>query len=82
MFHAIENEVLELKRLKIANLALDENLKSGEYKLLSDKRIKTFTALTKEKVFNMAKTTGLFRIIAGVGAAAVAVVLSRKAEIN
>ena len=29
MFHAIENEVLELKRLKIANLALDENLKSG-----------------------------------------------------
>lgn len=26
----------------------------------------------------MAKTTGLFRIIAGVGAAAVAVVLSRK----
>ena len=30
----------------------------------------------------MAKTTGLFRIIAGVGAAAVAVVLSRKAEIK
>ena len=31
----------------------------------------------------MAKTTGLFRIIAGVGAAAVAVVLSRKeSEIN
>lgn len=40
MFHAIENEVLELKRLKIANLALDENLKSGEYKLLSDKELK------------------------------------------
>ena len=39
MFHAIENEVLELKRLKIANLALDENLKSGEYKLLSDKEL-------------------------------------------
>ena len=77
MFHAIENEVLELKRLKIANLALDENLKSGEYKLLSDKELKLL-ALTKEKVFNMAKTTGLFRIIAGVGAAAVAVVLSRK----
>ena len=31
---------LELKRLKIANLALDENLKSGEYKLLSDKELK------------------------------------------
>lgn len=40
MFHAIENEVLELKRLKIANLALDGNLKSGEYKLLSDKELK------------------------------------------
>lgn len=40
MFHAIENEVLELKRLKIANLTLDENLKSGEYKLLSDKELK------------------------------------------
>ena len=40
MFHAIENEVFELKRLKIANLALDENLKSGEYKLLSDKELK------------------------------------------
>ncbi|MCI2934182.1 rRNA pseudouridine synthase [Staphylococcus haemolyticus] len=40
MFHAIENEVLELKRLKIAKLALDENLKSGEYKLLSDKELK------------------------------------------
>ena len=74
MFHAIENEVLELKRLKIANLALDENLKSGEYKLLSDKELKLLQRLTKEKVFNMAKTTGLFRII-GVG---VAVVLSRK----
>ena len=71
MFHAIENEVLELKRLKIANLALDENLKSGEYKLLSDKELKR---LTKEKVFNMAKTTGLFRIIR----CCVAVVLSRK----
>ena len=42
MFHAIENEVLELKRLKIANLALDENLKSGEYKLLSDKELKLY----------------------------------------
>ena len=76
MFHAIENEVLELKRLKIANLALDENLKSGEYKLLSDKELKLLQRLTKEKVFNMAKTTGLFRIIVGV--CRKAVVLSRK----
>lgn len=40
MFHAIENEVLELKRLKIANLALDENLQPGEYRLLSDEELK------------------------------------------
>lgn len=40
MFHAIENEVLELKRLKIANLALDENLQLGEYRLLTDEELK------------------------------------------
>ncbi|PTE68983.1 16S rRNA pseudouridine(516) synthase [Staphylococcus devriesei] len=40
MFHAIENEVLELKRLKIANLALDEKLQSGEYRLLTDEELK------------------------------------------
>ena len=39
MFHAIENEVLELKRLKIANLAIDGNLQSGEYRLLTDEEI-------------------------------------------
>lgn len=39
MFHAIENEVLELKRLKIANLAIDDNLQSGEYRLLTDEEI-------------------------------------------
>lgn len=40
MFHVIENEVLELKRLKIANLALDENLQLGEYRLLTDEELK------------------------------------------
>ena len=65
MFHAIENEVLELKRLKILLLALDENLKSGS---ISYFQIKLKLLLTlRRKVFNMAKTTGLFRIIAGVG---------------
>ncbi|GGG83103.1 rRNA pseudouridine synthase [Staphylococcus pragensis] len=39
MFHAIENEVLELKRLKIANLAIDGNLQSGEYRLLTDEEL-------------------------------------------
>ncbi|MCE5097651.1 pseudouridine synthase [Staphylococcus devriesei] len=40
MFHVIENEVLELKRLKIANLALDENLQLGEYRSLTDEELK------------------------------------------
>ena len=80
MFHAIENEVLELKRLKIANLALDENLKSGEYKLLSDKELKLYKLLTKEKVFNMAKTTGLFRIIVGVGRYCSSSIISKRKQ--
>ena len=36
MFHSIENEVLELKRVKIANLELDETLNSGEYRFLNE----------------------------------------------
>ena len=40
MFHSIDNEVLELKRLKISNLTLDENLKAGEYRLLTPEELK------------------------------------------
>ncbi|MBO1199612.1 rRNA pseudouridine synthase [Staphylococcus simiae] len=36
MFHSIENEVLELRRIKIANLELDSNLKLGQYRLLTE----------------------------------------------
>lgn len=36
MFHSIENEVLGLKRVKIANLELDSFLKSGDYRLLTE----------------------------------------------
>lgn len=36
MFHSIENEVLELKRVKIANLELDKTLNSGEYRFLNE----------------------------------------------
>jgi len=36
MFHSIENEVLELKRVKIANLELDKTLNSGEYCFLNE----------------------------------------------
>ncbi|UTF15488.1 pseudouridine synthase [Staphylococcus epidermidis] len=35
MFHSIENEVLELKRIKIAQLDLDHNLDLGSYRLLT-----------------------------------------------
>ncbi|AKL92179.1 pseudouridine synthase [Staphylococcus capitis] len=36
MFHSIENEVLKLKRVKIANLELDKTLNSGEYRFLNE----------------------------------------------
>ena len=35
MFHSIENEVLELKRIKIAQLELDHKLDLGSYRLLT-----------------------------------------------
>ena len=35
MFHSIENEVLELKRIKLAQLELDHNLDLGSYRLLT-----------------------------------------------
>lgn len=35
MFHSIENEVLELKRIKIVQLELDHNLDLGSYRLLT-----------------------------------------------
>ncbi|MEB7433397.1 pseudouridine synthase [Staphylococcus pasteuri] len=40
MFHEIENEVLKLKRIKIANLELDETLELGEYRLLTENDFK------------------------------------------
>ncbi len=36
MFHSIQNEVLHLRRIKIADLELDSNLDSGEYRLLTE----------------------------------------------
>ena len=35
MFKAVNNEVLYLKRMKMGNLLLDENLKLGEYRELT-----------------------------------------------
>ncbi|EMM6953217.1 rRNA pseudouridine synthase [Staphylococcus aureus] len=36
MFHSIQNEVIHLKRIKIADLELDSNLESGNYRLLTE----------------------------------------------
>ena len=80
MFHSIDNEVLELKRLKISNLTLDENLKSGEYRLLTSEELKLYS--NKERGNMMAKSAGLLRIVAGIGAAAAAVALSRESSRN
>lgn len=40
MFAAAGNSVIELKRVKIGELALDENLKAGECRILSDEDVK------------------------------------------
>lgn len=39
MFEALGNEVIYLKRLRMKNLVLDENLKPGEYRYLSEEEI-------------------------------------------
>ncbi|MBE5666569.1 rRNA pseudouridine synthase [Staphylococcus sp. SS251] len=36
MFHSIQNEVIHLKRIKIADLELDSNLELGNYRLLTE----------------------------------------------
>lgn len=40
MFHAINNEVLALKRIKIGDLALDRQLESGDYRQLTPQDFK------------------------------------------
>ena len=39
MFKAVGNEVLYLKRVKMGNLLLDENLELGEYRELTQKEL-------------------------------------------
>ena len=39
MFKAVNNEVLYLKRVKIGNLSLDEKLKLGEYRELTEEEL-------------------------------------------
>lgn len=40
MFQAVEKEVIYLKRLRMGTLILDETLKSGEYRKLTEKELK------------------------------------------
>lgn len=40
MFHAIDNEVIELKRIKIGDLALDDDLIQGTYRHLTEQDFK------------------------------------------
>ena len=39
-FHAIDNEVIELKRIKIGDLALDDDLIQGTYRHLTEQDFK------------------------------------------
>lgn len=45
MFHAVGCEVLYLKRLSMGTLTLDENLKPGEYRRLSEQELKELKEL-------------------------------------
>ncbi len=47
MMHACDSEVTFLKRIKMGPLVLDEKLKVGEYRLLSESEIKMLLALKK-----------------------------------
>ena len=40
MFGALDNEVLELKRISLSSLELDESLSLGEYRFLTEEEIK------------------------------------------
>ena len=40
MFKAVGNEVIFLKRVRMANILLDKNLKSGEYRELTEDELK------------------------------------------
>lgn len=40
MFKAVDNEVVFLKRIRMANILLDKNLKSGEYRELTEDELK------------------------------------------
>ncbi len=50
MFKALNMEVVYLKRLSIGDLVLDENLKSGEYRELTEEEILKLLKTNQKKV--------------------------------
>ena len=47
MFHVVGSEVLYLKRISMGGITLDENLKSGEYRPLTQEEIKTLKRICR-----------------------------------
>ena len=47
MFGAVNNKIIYLKRVMFGDIFLDENLKEGQYRMLTDEEIKLFTKLKK-----------------------------------
>lgn len=45
MFKAVGMEVLELKRVKMGSLSLDEDLEEGEYRMLTDQEVRALEEL-------------------------------------
>ena len=43
MFGALDNEVIELKRISMSSLELDESLSLGEYRFLTEEEIKNLS---------------------------------------
>lgn len=48
MFHSVGKEVIYLKRLQMGTLVLDENLKPGEYRKLTEEEVKKLCLVEKK----------------------------------
>lgn len=52
MFLSVGLEVIYLKRLSMGNLVLDETLRKGEYRVLTEKELADLKEITKERIKN------------------------------
>ena len=48
IFRALQNKVVKLKRLRMKNLVLDESLKEGEYRPLTQEEIDDLKSINNE----------------------------------